>query len=644
MTETAAAPLRLPHAVVPHGQTPRDTEGHSVVPGGQGQDADDLDPPNVERLEKMFDEARDLTDTARKEQQLDQDYYDGPEQLNSEVRRILKGRGQPPIFDNRIAPAIDGILGVVETAKVDPRAFPRNPEDQGSADVCTKTLRYIADRSRWQQAKLDCAEDYLKHGLTAAIVEFDGQEIKAEQIRWETFFYDPKSRKNDFCDAKYLGIAKWMYADEVRQTYPERARELGDITTVRDNSVDATFEDRPQDQIRWVDKRRNRVLVVEIYYKHGSEWLRCVFCAAGWLDYGRSPYMNVTTNETRCPIVAQSFKVDRQNNRYGPIRNMRPMQDEVNARRSRGLHLLNSRQIQNTDPTAPPVDVETVRREAASADGVIPMGWQTVQAQDLASGNLQMLAEAKDSLSRMVPVALAQDLREGNAASGRARQVAQQAGLTQFGRGFGRLEDFEERVYRQFWHCAQQFWTAPMYIRVTDNPRAPDFLEVNVPVMGPAIVQGPDGQPMVGQQIVKVDKQLAAMDMDIIIGTTPDTVALEQEVFDSLMELVRSGADPFSPQFELLIEMSPLPDKVRVLERLKAFREEVQQAQAQQMQQQAEAEAKARALAEAESGAKVAKTEAETAKIVADTDGKRVETEKSVLDALIPNHLQQANG
>lgn len=144
--------------------------------------------------------------------------------------------------------------------------------------------------------------------------------------------------------------------------------------------------------------------------------------------------------------------------------------------------------------------------------------------------------------------------------------------------------------------------------------------------------------PAMGQ--TGVDKQLAAMDMDIIIGTTPDTIALEQEVFDSLMELVRGGVDPFSPQFELLIEMSPLPDKVRILERLKSFREEVQQQQAQQMQQQAEAQAKAQQMLEAETAAKIGKTQADTGLTVAKADQTRVETEKSVMDALLPNHLQ----
>lgn len=635
----STAPIRAPHAVIPHGQTRGDADEHSVVPPGDER-ADNLAPPSIEKLRKMFDEARDLSQKARDEQEKDQDYYDGPGQANPEVRQTLRDRGQPLVIDNRIAPAIDGILGVMESGKTDPRAFPRNPGDQPAADVATKSLRYIAETSRWNAKRMDCAEDYLKQGVCAAIVEWDG-EIIAQRGRWETFFYDPKSRENDFSDAKYMGFAKWMYADEVMADYPERSRMLGDLTTVADSPLQATWDDRPEDRVTWVDQRRNRLMVVEIYYSSVQGWLRSVYCAAGWLEYGPSPYVDVRTGETRNPIVAQSFKVDRQNNRYGPIRNMRYMQDEVNARRSRGLHVTNSRQVQNVDPSAPPVDVRTVRQEAARPDGVIPQGWQTVQATDIANGNLAMLAEAKESLQRMVPVAIAQDLREGSASSGRARQVAQQAGLTQFGRGFGRFEDFEERVYRQMWLCAQQFWTEPKWVRVTDNPQAAEFLQVNEPVMGPVqqpvpmtdemgrpVIDAATGQPAMTVQIVEgvvgYENRPSEMDMDIIIASTPDTVALEFETFEAFMQLIQSGVDPMSPVFEVMIELSPLPDKGRLLERLKAIREQMQQSQAQAAQAAQQAEAEARDLDNADKAAGIQKTQAET-------DGKRIDNEMKVM-------------
>ena len=219
--------------------------------------------------------------------------------------------------------------------------------------------------------------------------------------------------------------------------------------------------------------------------------------------------------------------------------------------------------------------------------------------------------------------------------------MAQQAGLTQFGRGFGQFADFEERVYRQMWLCAQQFKTEPEWIRVADNPRAVEFLQINeVAGMQPAIMPGPDGQMQVTQQPI-IKNRPAEMDVDIIVAATPDTVALEQEVFESVMNLIQSGIDPLSPVFEVVLELAPLPDKTRLLERVQALKQQVQQQQAQQMQQQAEAQARAQQLVEAEQAAKIGKAQAETQKIVAETQGKQIGNEKEALDALLPNHLQR---
>ncbi len=172
-----------------------------------------VEPPPQQTLRKMFDDARTQTNSSRILAARDRDYYVAwdPQkgQLNSAVRDILRMRGQPAIYTNRVRPAIDGVLGVLESSKVDPRAYPRNPghkEEGGyedAADIATKTLRYIADVADFENTLLDCAENFLIEGTEAAIIEADGQDIPITQIRYEEFFADPFSRRPDFLDAKY---------------------------------------------------------------------------------------------------------------------------------------------------------------------------------------------------------------------------------------------------------------------------------------------------------------------------------------------------------------------------------------------------------------------------------------------------------
>lgn len=600
-------------------------------------------PPSIEALRQRFDAARDDPNGSRLKAQTDRDYYDGPKQLNSDVRNILRSRGQPPIYTNRIRPAINGVLGVLEAARSDPQAYPRNPDDEDSADVCTKTLRYIADECKFGDVKQDVAENYLIEGTGAVIVEMDGPRIVATQIRWEEFYFDRFSRRNDFADARYMGIAKWTDADLVRQRYRARIEEIGDPMRPQGAGVfDQTFEDRGDQGGGWVNTRRRRVLLVEEYALEEGEWKRIVYCAAGVLEFGPSPYVD-DKNRPANPIRATSCYVDRDNARYGVVRDMIPIQDEINASRSRSLALMNSRQIQQADPNSPPqVDADEARKEAARHDGVIPSGWQLVPTSDMTQANILRNQEAKSEIERMGPTPAVLGRQEGASQSGRARLVSQQAGLTELARPLARLTAWELEVLREMWNRARQFWTDPMWIRVTDELKAVEFLKVNEPVMGMTMqpVAGPDGQPQVdpatGQPammpavgVTGYKNRLAEIDVDIILDTVADTATLQQEVWTELVQLVGQAGGleaVFNPAFELMIEASPIADKRRLIDMIKTKRDEMQQAQAQQAQQQAEQAQMQQQVAMAGAKADIEDKEAATAQ-------KLASAHKSAVDA-----------
>lgn len=582
--------------------------------------------PDVTELRKMFDEARTTQTESHKDQQRDRDWYDGPKQLD-QVRRILRGRGQPEIWTNRIQPAIDGILGVMEGSRVDPRAYPRTPQDEDSADVATKTLRYIADVTSFDETKLDCAENFWIEGECAAIIECDGEDITVTQIRWEEFFYDPRSRRHDYKDARYLGFAKWLSTDLLAQLYPAQYAQFGEML-LSEPLFETKWGDRPENLTPWVSRKDRRCLVVTLFHQVGGRWYRCVYCAAGVLEHTDAGYYD-HKGRSLCPIEAAACYVDRENRRYGRVRNMIPIQDEINARRSRLLHLANSRQIQERELGATQVDAEVARAEASKADGVIPPGWMLVQTTDMAAGQAQLLQESKTEIERMGPTPAVLGRQEANQ-SGRSRLVLQQAGLTELARPMGRIGDWEERVYRQMWWRAQQFWRAPMFIRVTDDVKAPEFLKINEPVMGPTVqqMQAPDGTviavPSIG--VVGMKNRLAELDMDIMVETTPEQANLQAETFRELMDILRATGlqAVFTPEFEIALELAPIPDKARILERIRKGREEGQDSQAMQLVQQLQA-----MIQELTEG----KTAAETKKVMAQTSQIETETVISALEA-----------
>jgi hypothetical protein len=62
----------------------------------------------------------------------------------------------------------------------------------------------------------------------------------------------------------------------------------------------------------------------------------------------RQPYVD-QDGESYCPWIFESANVDRENNRYGEMRHLIDPQDEINKRRSKALHLLNSRGVIATE-------------------------------------------------------------------------------------------------------------------------------------------------------------------------------------------------------------------------------------------------------------------------------------------------------
>ena len=554
--------------------------------------------PDLARLKRYFSEAEQMTSEARSRALRAMDYFDSDQFTAAELAR-LRERGQPPIVINRIKPAINGVIGVTERGRADPRAWPRNPADSDSADVATDVLRYIADFNRFKRLKQDCFKDMLVPGTMAALVGADADlEVTVTQIRWEEFFHDPRARRPDFKDARYLGIAKWMYADDAEAIYPEKAREI-DLTLSGGTSgglatggmaTGAAFQDRPGTGVgaggAWADPKMRRLLVVEIYYKQAGAWMRCVFTGSDILESGPSPYVD-HRGRPDCPIEAMSAYVKQDNSRYGAVWDMIGPQDEINKRRSKSIHLLNVTRLQAVEASASDVDADVARAEAARPDGVIPYGWAIVNSVAEYQGNREMMAEAKGEIERMGP-SPAMLGRNEHDDSGRALLARQQSGLTELANLYGALEDWELRVYRQMWSRAKQYWTAPRFIRVTDDENAPRFVGLNQ-TDGASASDAPGGPGEPGRP-----NNLAEMDVDIEIDSQAETGTVQQEAFQELMRLV--GTSPaYQQQIPLatLIQLSPIPHKRGLLDTLNQAAD-AQAARAGQEAQMGQAMAEAR--------------------------------------------------
>lgn len=579
------------------------------------------------RLVRRFEDSEMASTDARLLGEKCRDYYDG-RQYTPEEMSILKARKQPPVINNYIKRKVDLLRGMERRGRSDPKAFPRDPHEDTRADAATQALRYVADDQRYDVVRSSMYDNLLIEGFGGVEViverdELDGSwHIVTNHIPWERLFFDPHSAHPGFTDATYLGVVIWMDRDDALDRW-EGAEDVLSATTEAVSSN--TYDDKPQH--RWVDRGRQRVRVVQMYWKKRNDWWTATFTKGGFLEAPqKSPYVDRHGNAT-CPIILRSAYTDRDLNRYGVVKDLISIQDSINKRESKLMHSLSVNQILAEQGAF--ADVEKARREAARPDGVIiynkDFQFKLQKDQAEIQGQFNLLQHAVQQMNVTGPNAsmAGKDPREQ---SGRAIIAQQAGGAVESEPLADALRQHTHKVFEAIWMRIKQFWTDEKWIRVTDDDKNVKFVGLNHPVTLQEELQGMDpeqaqqmaqqmglqpGDPRL-QQVIRVENNINDMDVDITVEEGPDNPTMAAEQYQQIMQLPPMVLQNFPPSF--FIQASSLRNKDQLLKLLEEHQK--QTAAGQQQAQQA-----AQAMQEAQVG----KARAEVGKVEADTADKRAQ-------------------
>jgi hypothetical protein len=503
----------------------------------------------VDRLRQQYTGYLTSKSPEIQEQQQARQYRHGA-QWTAEEMRILRKRRQPVVTYNRVDKKINAIVGLMERLRQDPKAFPRNPRNDEGAEVATQTIRYILDSNDWKTESSNVAGHAATDGISGMgfkLREGDkgDPDIKLEIVYGDDFFYDPRSYRPDFHDSRFLGMAKWVDEEECIELFPDLEDQIRSLV---DNGSDlTTYSDR---EFKWVYTTERRVRLVEHWYKHKAKWHWCFYIAGTVLDQGVSPFFD-DRGKTIPRFIMFSAAVDHDGDRYGFVRNLKGPQDEINQRRSKALFTTNSRRL-IADKGAVD-DVEKARSEWSRPDGYIEKNpkldiHQDETTADLA-GQFQFLEEAKkeiDQSAPSTPVMPGSEAMPKNT-SGRAINLMQQAGTAELGPFILAYRGWKLRIYQAIWCCAQRYWTAERWIRVTDDQDMAKFIQLN----------GLDLDEWDRPQLVNY---LGAMNVDILLDEGPDAVNMQADALDVIQTAMASGT-AFPPA--LIIELLPIPNTLK---------------------------------------------------------------------------------
>jgi hypothetical protein len=548
------------------------------------------------RRRKEFEDYTGQKSDEIKEQRQARLYYHGS-QWTSDQLKELKRRKAPATTSPLFARKINGFVGLVERLRQDPKAYPRTPKEAKGADLSTAALRYALDQQEWQAkspiVSMHGAVDGIG-GIELNLEPGDGNvpgdfDISLDYVEPDTFFYDPRSFRHDFSDARFMGVSKWLDVEQAKEQFPEKADQIDGLSSDGDE-----FTIESEREIKWFNSDLKQVRVVEHWYRKSNKWFWCFYTSRMMLDHGEA-YLQDEKGRDICRFIMWRAFVDQDGDSYSFFRYMKSLIDEINQRNSKALHLLSMRRV--IMEAGAVADVEQMRREAVRPDGVIIRNknfeLEFEDAKSLADmkGQLEMKQAAATELENFGPnpALVGQGVE---AKSGKAIQLLQQAGIAELGPFIISYRSWKIRVYRAVWNAIRQHWKAERWIRVTDDDGQAQPVQVN----------GVEQDPMTGAQTLV--NQIGALDVDIIIDEGPDTITMMADALETLQAAMANGM-PIPP--EALFELLPLPDSMK--RKLIGLTQQAKQPDP--MQQQAQQ------IDMAQRAANVEKTKAEAARSMA---------------------------
>lgn len=471
-------------------------------------------------------------------------YYHGAQWTPEEIE-ILRRRRQPIVTDNQINRKIDSVAGLVTRLRQDPKAFPRHPKNAEGAEIATQSVRSVLEACQWKYVDGACATQAGIEGIAGIELKLvegdhDDPDVAIEQVYGDDFFHDPRDIKPQVL-GRFHGLAKWLDVEEAIELFPDKEEILR--TLMVETGFDlTTHADR---EYKWIYVNEKRLRLVEHWYCHKGEWYWAFYCSMILLAQGKSPFFD-SRGKSMSRFIMFRANIDHDGDAYGLVRTLKGMQDEVNQRRSKALHLSNVSKL--TAQKGAVDSVETARRENARPDGFVEynMGFDPPASDpnknaDLAN-QLALMQDARQQIQSYIninPALMAQEDQH----SGVAINYLQKAGTAELGSFLRNYCAWKLRVYRAIWNVVVRTWTKERWIRVSDDQGLAQFIQLN----GLEFDQW--GQPTIINAI-------GALDVDISMDEGPDTANLLQDGYEIIKD------DPTIP-WQVKLEFMPLPATVK---------------------------------------------------------------------------------
>lgn len=590
------------------------------------------DDGEVGKFREWFREAADFASDWRDAARQDYEFVAGKQWSDADIA-AFEDSGRPAITINRIKPLINVLSGYQRLNRYDIDFLPRTNDD---IDVCTVRkgiTKYILDECEFDKNESQAFLDAVIGGLGWLEVgyKFDPEVNDGDAYvkREDPFgiYIDPETHKLDLSDSKYICRAKWVDKDELALAYPEHKDEIMAQYAIYDSieRADAKMEDP-----LWYKRDTDKARLVECWYKVKTRetvfylsdgrtipqkdmlidyFLQGLVVASRQIPVTRvrvasflervlledipSPYEH--GEFPFVPITCYNFGAD--DLPAGFVRDLIDPQRELNRRRIQELHILNTTGngggFIEEGAMTPRQKAEFQKKAsypgyyAEVTPGAISQGKileRSMNAQAIPSGIINAQQEAANDLvniSGINEALMGVDIPSN--ASGRAIELKQKQAITHIAPMFDHLRDAKKKVAYLLWGkrahkgIIPQFYTEDKVYRV-EGENGQQFIHVNQQVVQ---------QDQMGNAIVTTLNDLSQGEFDIVVSDVQSSTTQRQAQLWELVDAVQNLGLPGDLIFDIIVDLSDLPNKNEIKQRWQANQQQQQQAaQAQQQAQQ----------------------------------------------------------
>lgn len=421
-------------------------------------------------------------------------FYDGDQWTTEEISKLAE-RGQAPVVINEISNKIDFILGTENITRTKLAVSPRTFDEQSSlaADAATAAMMQVQETSNAQEHMSTMFKDGVITGIgwTSQYKEddftFTVDAPNTFDVVWDIDDHTPQ-----LSDSMFIHEHKWVDVDKLKLKYPKAIKEIESLSSDMEDDVAGTFStpvknndiDEYSAEAGYVDVRTNKIRIIETQYKVPTTAYTFTDAAGGikqsfdeshakknkadGTDITSLPSVKVLkavwTKDTllqhsALEVQAGTFElipfiVDRIKDTKSPTGLVAKAifpQQEYNKRRSKMMHLMNSRGAVINGGSEE--DYAKFKRELAMPDSVFitkrDATFQLLDNMQLAEGQFKVMMQAKREIQEAMGIFDESIGNDTNAVSGTAINSRQAATNRTKAPIFDKFKSFKIRFGRQ---------------------------------------------------------------------------------------------------------------------------------------------------------------------------------------------------